>query len=225
MTSRPCAPAAPAGVLGGAEAGFGAAVTLSVRSSNWIPDTQRSAEMLERRESKGRGIGEIKRGILLGPQRLGLEGWEGTPSGGGRGRESRRPGACLPPAWPGGVTPAWQRDSGLVMSSGLALPHHIQIVSGAPVPSCHPPATPWESGHPSRPGLFLLPTLGSLPGMWQEDSGGGQTWVPILTCHQLRPVGCRQVLTIFWPQFPPLWDEESTSCHRGQRPVTLGTQK
>lgn len=46
----------PPGVLGGAEAGFRAAVILSVRSSNWIPNTQRSAETLGRGESKGRGI-------------------------------------------------------------------------------------------------------------------------------------------------------------------------
>lgn len=73
--------------------GFGAPVTLSVRSSNWIPNTQRSAETLGRGESKGRGVQQIKRGILPGPQRLQHEGWEGTlargcPSGGGRGRKS-----------------------------------------------------------------------------------------------------------------------------------------
>lgn len=72
--------------------GFGAPVTLSVRSSNWIPNTQRSAETLGRGESKGRGVQQIKRGILPGPQRLQREGWEGTLARAahleGRGRES-----------------------------------------------------------------------------------------------------------------------------------------
>ena len=68
MTSRPrIARKLRPGVLGGAEAGFSVAVTLPVRSSNWIP--QRSAETLGRGESKGRGAREIKRGILPGPQR------------------------------------------------------------------------------------------------------------------------------------------------------------
>lgn len=86
-------PQALSGVLRGAEAGFSAAVTLPVRASNWIPNTQRSAETLGRGESKGRGAREIKRGILPGPQRRQLEGWEGTPArgcpaGGGRYPES-----------------------------------------------------------------------------------------------------------------------------------------
>lgn len=203
MTSRPRQPAAPPGVLRGAEAGFRAAVTLSVRSSNWIPNTQRSAETLERRESKGRGIGEIKRGILPGPQRLQLEGWEGTPSGGGRGRESRS---------------RQQRPQGpAFLQPGT--PPLAHIAPWACVPSC----PLGGSGHPSRPGLLPLP--GSVLGMWQEGSGDGQTWVPILACHLLPKVGFRQVFAIFWLQFPPLRDKGNTSCHRGQQLVTLVTQK
>lgn len=56
MTSRPQPPAARPSVLAGAEAGFGAAVTLAFRASNWIRNTQRSAETLWRGESKGRGV-------------------------------------------------------------------------------------------------------------------------------------------------------------------------
>ena len=98
MTSRPrIARKLWPGVLGGAEAGFSVAVTLPVRASNWIPNTQRSAETLGRGESKGRGAREIKRGILPGPQRRQRERWEGTPArgcpaGGDRDPESRRAG-------------------------------------------------------------------------------------------------------------------------------------
>lgn len=102
MTSRPQPPAARQSVLVGAEAGFSAAVTLAFRASNWIRNTQRSAETLWRGESKGKGRPDIKRGILPGPQRRQPAGAEGTPergcpSGGGRGRRSAQGPSSLPP--------------------------------------------------------------------------------------------------------------------------------
>lgn len=97
----------PPAVLGGAEAGFGAAVTLSVRSSNWIPNTQRSAETLGRGNQR-EGASTNKERRSSSATKTAACGWEGTlvkgcPSGGGRGRESpsRRQGmtGLLPPAW------------------------------------------------------------------------------------------------------------------------------
>lgn len=129
-------PAALAGVLRGAEAGFGAAVTLSVRSSNWIPNTQRSAETLERRESKGRGIGEIKRGILPGPQRPQLEGW-GGPIWRGKGQGEPEQAAL------GGG------DHTGLLSSSLVLPHLTHTV-------------PWLVRHPApHGGLGIFQGLAS----------------------------------------------------------------
>lgn len=146
-------PAAPPGVLGGTEAGFGAAVTLSVRSSNWIPNTQRLAETLGRGESKGRGVREIKRGILPGPQRLQREGREGTsargcPSGGRRGGE--RAGRARAGSWEAEAEgPAFLR---------LVLPHFYSC-SALGLYAIQPAL---GNGHPSRPNLLLPSALGSV---------------------------------------------------------------
>lgn len=203
MTSRPTLPAAPPGVLRGAGAGFGAAVILSVRSSNWIPNTQGSAKTLGRGESKGRAIQQIKRGILPGPQRLQHEGWEGTlsrscPSGGGRGGESpsRR-----------------QRLEG-PLSSSLVRPHlcsHGALGLDALLPAVGGPGTPHGlASYSAAPGSILE--------MEQEGSGLGRTWVWILPCPLLPLRGSGKPPSVLWPQFPPLWAEDNISHHRGQGP-------
>lgn len=177
--------------------GFGAPVTLSVRSSNWIPNTQRSAETLGRGESKGRGVQQIKRGILPGPQRLQREGWEGTlargcPSGGEGQAEPEQAAEAEGPAF-------LQPDaSPSLLTCCLGLVRH-------PVPC--------------GTGLLALSALGRVLGMWWDGSGVQWTWVPILACHLLPLVRLGQAPAVLWSQLPLLCNEDhTTSCHRGQWP-------
>lgn len=143
---------------GGAEAGLGAAVILSVRSSNWIPNTQRSAETPGRGESKGRGIQQIKGGILPRPQRLRHAGWEGTLVEG------------CPSRGKGPGSPSRQQRRQDLLSSSLVLP---SLCSHGAL-GLHATLPPVGSGHPPRPGFLLLPAPGSvleMRGKAQESAG------------------------------------------------------
>lgn len=191
----PRSPQAPPGVLGGAEAGFSAAVSLSVRASNWIPNTQRSAETLGREESKGRGTQEIKRGILPMPQRRQREGWKGTPErgcpvggartqrAGGRAREAKAEGPAF--LQPGASPPLF--------------PWHLGLGN--------PPALALGKWGPLRPDLSL-PREGFL-----EGSRRPQSQLDLGPNPGFPPVRFGQAPATLWPQFPPLWN----GGNRGQR--------